>query len=78
MIVSWCKQVEVPRHASGCFVTRCEWNSTLETLVIGVPVVAFPMGTNQVTTANMIEDVWKTGVWVRIRKSDGIVDGEGD
>ncbi|XVE81232.1 hypothetical protein DITRI_Ditri15bG0046600 [Diplodiscus trichospermus] len=65
MIVPWCSQVEVLSHPSlGCFVTHCGWNSTLESLAAGVPVVAFPQWTDQGTNAKLIEDVWKTGVRV--------------
>ncbi|XP_024032150.1 crocetin glucosyltransferase, chloroplastic-like, partial [Morus notabilis] len=65
-IVPWCRQVEVLSSASlGCFVTHCGWNSTLESLVCGVPVVAFPQWTDQGTNAKLIEDVWKTGVRVK-------------
>ncbi|KAK8571635.1 hypothetical protein V6N13_047300 [Hibiscus sabdariffa] len=64
-IVPWCSQVEVLSHPSlGCFVSHCGWNSTLESLVAGVPVVAFPQWTDQGTNAKLIEDVWKTGVRV--------------
>ncbi|CAK9133720.1 unnamed protein product [Ilex paraguariensis] len=66
MIVPWCSQLEVLSHPSlGCFVTHCGWNSTLESLVTGVPVVAFPHWSDQTTNARMIEDVWKTGVRVK-------------
>jgi UDP:flavonoid glycosyltransferase YjiC (YdhE family) len=76
MIVSWCSQVEVLSHPSlGCFVTHCGWNSTLESLVSGVPVVAFPQWSDQGTNAKLIEDVWKTGVRVTANE-DGIVEGE--
>lgn len=65
LIVPWCSQIEVLSHkALGCFVTHCGWNSTLETLASGVPVVAYPKWTDQGTIAKMIEDVWKTGVRV--------------
>ncbi|CAJ2668140.1 unnamed protein product [Trifolium pratense] len=62
-IVKWCSQVEVLSHSSlGCFVTHCGWNSTLECLSLGVPMVAFPQWIDQTTNAKLIEDVWKTGV----------------
>ncbi|XWS13328.1 hypothetical protein CRYUN_Cryun36dG0028200 [Craigia yunnanensis] len=74
MIVPWCSQVEVLSHPSlGCFVTHCGWNSTLESLVAGVPVVAFPQWTDQGTNAKLIEDVWKTGVRVTANE-EGIVE----
>ena len=76
MIVPWCSQVEVLSHPSlGCFVTHCGWNSTLESLVLGVPMVAFPQWSDQGTNAKLIEDVWKTGVKVTVNK-DGIVEGD--
>nr|XP_023908917.1 crocetin glucosyltransferase, chloroplastic-like [Quercus suber]POF15108.1 crocetin glucosyltransferase, chloroplastic [Quercus suber] len=76
MIVPWCSQVEVLSHPSiGCFVTHCGWNSTLESLVSGVPMVAFPQWSDQGTNAKLTEDVWKTGVRVMVNK-DGIVEGD--
>ncbi|KAF5465090.1 hypothetical protein F2P56_015121 [Juglans regia] len=76
MIVPWCSQVEVLSHPSlACFVTHCGWNSSLESLVSGVPVVAFPQWTDQGTNAKLIEDVWKTGLRVTANK-DGIVESD--
>lgn len=76
LIVPWCSQIEVLSHkALGCFVTHCGWNSTLESLSSGVPVVAYPKWTDQGTIAKMIQDVWKTGV--RVNGSEqGNVDGD--
>ncbi|CAN1852703.1 UDP-glycosyltransferase 74B1 [Linum perenne] len=63
LIVSWCNQLELLAHeATGCFVTHCGWNSTLEALSLGVPMVAMPQWTDQVTNAKYVEDVWKVGV----------------
>nr|XP_027079726.1 LOW QUALITY PROTEIN: UDP-glycosyltransferase 75C1-like [Coffea arabica] len=63
LIVSWCSQVEVLSHPSvGCFVSHCGWNSSLESLASGVPVVAIPLWTDQTTNAKFIQDVWKTGI----------------
>ncbi|PON95504.1 UDP-glucuronosyl/UDP-glucosyltransferase [Trema orientale] len=74
MIVPWCSQLEVLSSESlGCFVTHCGWNSTLESLASGVPMVAFPKWSDQGTNAKLIEEVWKTGV--RVKPNDeGIVE----
>ncbi|CAI0459496.1 unnamed protein product [Linum tenue] len=73
LIVSWCPQLEVlDHHAVGCFVTHCGWNSTLEALSLGVPMVAMPQWTDQGTNAKYIEDVWKIGVRAEAGE-DGIV-----
>ena len=75
MVVSWCDQFRVLNHRSiGCFVTHCGWNSTLESLVSGVPVVAFPQWNDQMTNAKLLEDCWKTGVRVMEKKEEeGVV-----
>ncbi|KAI3997749.1 hypothetical protein MKX01_007636 [Papaver californicum] len=76
-IVSWCSQVEVLSHSSiGCFITHCGWNSTLESLVGGVPLIGFPQWTDQGTNAKLIEDVWKVGVRMRVNEETKIVDRE--
>ncbi|KAG4939482.1 hypothetical protein AAZX31_16G142900 [Glycine max] len=63
LIVSWCPQLQVLTHeALGCFLTHCGWNSTLEALSLGVPVIAMPLWTDQITNAKLLKDVWKIGV----------------
>ncbi|KAH1096157.1 hypothetical protein J1N35_013078 [Gossypium stocksii] len=74
MMVPWCSQMEVLSHLSlGCFVAHCGWNSTLESMVASVPVVAFPQWTDQGTNAKRIEDVWGNGVRVSANE-EGIVE----
>ncbi|GMN30076.1 hypothetical protein TIFTF001_046402 [Ficus carica] len=76
IIVPWCCQVEVLcNKALGCFVTHGGWNSTLESLVCGVPVVVFPQFVDQTTNAKLIEDLWKTGVRVKANE-EGVVGAE--
>ncbi|KAK9138490.1 hypothetical protein Sjap_009084 [Stephania japonica] len=77
LIVEWCSQVEVLSHNSiGCFVSHCGWNSTLEGLVVGVPMVAFPQWTDQGTNAKLIEEAWGTGVRVKRSSVEVKKDGE--
>nr|BAF49286.1 anthocyanin 5-O-glucosyltransferase [Eustoma grandiflorum]BAF49287.1 anthocyanin 5-O-glucosyltransferase [Eustoma grandiflorum] len=73
MIVPWCAQLEVLKHPSiGCFLTHCGWNSTLESMVCGVPMVCFPKMFDQGTISKLVVDVWKVGVRVD-ENEDGIV-----
>ncbi|KAH7521577.1 hypothetical protein FEM48_Zijuj07G0048100 [Ziziphus jujuba var. spinosa] len=80
MIVPWCSQMEVLNNASlGCFLTHCGWNSTLESLVCGVPMVGFPRWSDQGTNAKLVMETWKSGVRVRVRvraNNEGIVEGD--
>ncbi|XP_010522273.1 PREDICTED: UDP-glycosyltransferase 75B2-like [Tarenaya hassleriana] len=77
MVVTWCSQTQVLKHKSvGCFLTHCGWNSTLESLVLGVPVVAFPQWTDQPTNAKLLEDWWKTGVRVKENEEGLVESGE--
>ncbi|KAI3959998.1 hypothetical protein MKW92_012337 [Papaver armeniacum] len=73
LVVTWCPQLEVLSHpAFGCFVTHCGWNSTMESLSLGVPMIAFPQWSDQPTNAKYVEDLWKVGIRVKVEE-DGIL-----
>ncbi|MED6134625.1 hypothetical protein PIB30_038720 [Stylosanthes scabra] len=76
LVVTWCNQLEVLAHpAIGCFVTHCGWNSVLEALSIGVPMVTVAQWSDQPTNAKLVEVVW--GVGTRAHKdSDGVLSGK--
>ncbi|XP_027118781.1 UDP glycosyltransferase 9-like [Coffea arabica] len=76
LIVNWCPQLEVLAHqALSCFMTHCGWNSMLEALISGVPMIAMPQIVDQFTNAKFVADVWQTGV--RVKANDkGIVTRE--
>lgn len=69
-VVTWSPQTRVLAHpASGCFVTHCGWNSMLETIPSGIPLIAYPQWTDQPTNAKLITDAFKIGV--RLYKDEG-------
>ncbi|CAL5384328.1 unnamed protein product [Camellia sinensis] len=44
----------------------CGWNSTVEAISFGVPVVAMPQFLDQVTNAHFVEQVWGVGVITKV------------
>ncbi|KAF8005677.1 hypothetical protein BT93_K0071 [Corymbia citriodora subsp. variegata] len=77
LIVTWCPQLEVLAHdALGLFVTHCGWNSTLEAVSLGVPMLAIPQWTDQATNAKYIMDVWKMGLRPLVDEERGVVTSE--
>ncbi|KAK7318764.1 hypothetical protein RJT34_03471 [Clitoria ternatea] len=76
LIVNWAPQLEVlSNQAVGCFFTHCGWNSTIEALSLGVPMIAMPQWTDQPMDAKFVQDVWKVGIRVK-ENEDGIVSRE--
>lgn len=74
LIVPWCSQLQVLSHPSlTCFFTHCGWNSTIESLINGVPMVGFPQMYDQFTNAKLVEDYFEVGVRVS-SNSDGLVE----
>lgn len=64
-VVSWCPQQNVlAHHAVACFLTHCGWNSTMEAVRNGVPLLCWPYFTDQFLNQSYICDVWRTGLKV--------------
>jgi hypothetical protein len=64
VVKSWAPQLDVLRHpATGAFVTHCGWNSTLEAIVAGVPMLCWPLGAEQkMNKVLMVDDDMGIGV----------------
>ncbi|KAB1998964.1 hypothetical protein ERO13_D12G114600v2 [Gossypium hirsutum] len=59
VVPSWAPQARVLSHRStGGFLTHCGWNSTLESVVKGLPLIAWPLYAEQKMNAVMLtEDI---------------------
>nr|GMC92450.1 NAD(P)H-quinone oxidoreductase subunit U, chloroplastic [Ipomoea batatas] len=72
-IVQWCPQEQVLAHPSlSCFVTHCGWNSSMEALTTGTPVVAFPQWGDQSQQRKIL------GGWTHCGKLVAAVRSSGD
>lgn len=70
IIRGWAPQLLILDHeAVGGFVTHCGWNSTLEGVSAGVPMVAWPVSADQFYNEKLITQVLKIGVSVGIQQS---------
>lgn len=62
-IVKWAPQQEVLAHPStGGFWTHNGWNSTLESICEGVPMICSPCFGDQQVNARYVSEVWKVGI----------------
>ncbi|KAJ4966611.1 hypothetical protein NE237_018460 [Protea cynaroides] len=63
MLKSWCPQEQVLSHpAIGGFLTHCGWNSTLESICGGVPMVCWPFFADQHTNCKYSCTHWGIGI----------------
>ncbi|OIW13272.1 hypothetical protein TanjilG_25751 [Lupinus angustifolius] len=76
LVVKWCNQEKVlMHHAVACFMTHCGWNSLLETIVAGVPVIGYPKWGDQPTNAKVILKKFQNGVVMNFGE-DGVASVE--
>ncbi|XP_065872337.1 UDP-glycosyltransferase 76F1-like [Euphorbia lathyris] len=62
-IIKWANQIEVLGHGSvGAFWSHNGWNSTLESICEGVPMICMPCFTDQGINARYVSDVWRVGL----------------
>ncbi|KAE8703902.1 UDP-glycosyltransferase 71B2 [Hibiscus syriacus] len=74
-IIGWAPQVAILGHpATGGFVSHCGWNSILESIWFGVPMMAWPLYSEQ--QLNALTLVKELGLAVELKMDYKIDDGE--
>ncbi|KAB1204725.1 UDP-glycosyltransferase 90A2 [Morella rubra] len=74
LVCEWVDQRRILAHpATGGFLSHCGWNSLLESLSMGVPLLAWPMLSisDQALNAKLVVMGWGAGLMVPQRDVDG-------
>ncbi|GLT94389.1 hypothetical protein SLE2022_121310 [Rubroshorea leprosula] len=76
LLVGWCPQEKVLIHpAVGGFLTHCGWNSTLESISEGVPLICWPFFAEQQTNCLFSCTKWGIGMEIDCDIKRGIIEG---
>jgi hypothetical protein len=69
LVRGWAPQVSILAHGStGAFLSHGGWNSVLESLTHGVPIVGWPLSAEQFYNVKMLEEEW--GVCVEVARGN--------
>uniref|UniRef100_A0A7C9AU88 Uncharacterized protein n=1 Tax=Opuntia streptacantha TaxID=393608 RepID=A0A7C9AU88_OPUST len=75
LITSWCNQEQVLAHpAIGGFLTHCGWNSTLESICNGIPMICWPFFAEQQTNCWFCCKKWGIGMEIDANVERGVVE----
>ncbi|KAL8240131.1 hypothetical protein R6Q59_013486 [Mikania micrantha] len=65
-ITTWVPQEAVLAHSAiGGFLTHSGWNSTLESIMEGVPMICWPQNVDQQVNSRFVSEVWNIGVDIK-------------
>ncbi|GAU39903.1 hypothetical protein TSUD_04950 [Trifolium subterraneum] len=74
VIPSWAPQIQILNHRSvGGFLSHCGWNSILESVMYGVPLITWPLFGEQRMNAVLLSEGLKVGLRPRVHEN-GIVE----
>ena len=66
VVRDWAPQLAILSHGStGGFVSHCGWNSCMEAITMGVPMVAWPMHSDQPRNSVLMTEVLRVGLLIR-------------
>ncbi|TMW96043.1 hypothetical protein EJD97_007995 [Solanum chilense] len=70
LLVPWCNQPRVISHSAvGGFLSDCGWNSVVESIWCGVPLICSPLVTDQLANRKLVVYDWKVGINLRDEES---------
>ncbi|PON89238.1 UDP-glucuronosyl/UDP-glucosyltransferase [Trema orientale] len=73
VVRKWAPQVDILAHgAVSAFLSHCGWNSVLESISNGVPIIGWPFVADQFYNAKFLEEVLGVGVEVARGKSSRV------
>nr|BAP90368.1 UDP-glycose: glycosyltransferase UGT72AC1 [Fagopyrum esculentum] len=73
----WAPQIDILSHRStGGFLTHCGWNSTLEAIVHGVPLIGWPLYAEQKMNAMMLHETLEIALMPQADPVSGLTDNE--
>lgn len=78
VIPMWAPQAQILSHPSvGGFLSHCGWNSTLESITNGLPMIAWPLYAEQKMNAAMLTEDFEIAVRPKVSTTEEIV-GRGE
>ncbi|KAJ7247844.1 hypothetical protein O6H91_Y426300 [Diphasiastrum complanatum] len=73
IISPWAPQLSILSHpATGGFLTHCGWNSTIESIYMGVPFIAYPQFAEQNLNCRIIVDQLKVAIQLKNRENENL------
>ncbi|KAE7999884.1 hypothetical protein FH972_004273 [Carpinus fangiana] len=77
VVTQWAPQSEILGHRStGGFLSHCGWNSSLESILSGVPMIAWPLYAEQKMNATKLAEEVGVAVRPKIAPTKGVVGRE--
>ncbi|KAB1993655.1 hypothetical protein ES319_D13G046000v1 [Gossypium barbadense] len=77
IIRGWAPQLLILDHeAIGGFMTHCGWNSILESITAGVPMVTWPLSNEQFSNEKLVTDIVRVGVGVGAQECSKWMEGK--
>lgn len=77
ILSGWTDQLAILSHPSvGAFITHCGWNSALEGISMGVPLICWPLFAEQHFNVGLIVEQARVGIEVGKREEDEMVTSE--
>ncbi|XP_039115499.1 7-deoxyloganetin glucosyltransferase-like [Dioscorea cayenensis subsp. rotundata] len=75
-LAGWCPQEKVLMHPSvGGYLTHCGWNSTMESICAGVPMICWPFFADQQTNCHYACSEWGIGMEIENNAKRDEVEG---